>query len=423
MEETKNFRVPLKDADGISQDVALPVEYHQRFEGRRVFDDELFAQFNGCELVRISHICDDGFSVIGEEINSFNNSQNHLIAIEVQVCGYHLWPEYETVFERNLYRIINYADGIKHKGQRSDLSLRFSKKAVERGFTLKTLAHLIYSGLKSEFKDIADLVNVRIISDPLKAKSFCQGAEAVYKVRENRVKGLRDSEVEAFYSCTICQSNSPHHVCIIAPERTGACGSYDYLGAKASVALNPFGPNTMVLKGLPEGTRPGQWEGINDFVYEASGGKLEEMNIYSIVDNPPPFSDCMECISALIPSINGVVVFDRRYDGMTPIGLNFADMQDCIHKGASVTGLMGHARINIIQGAYLKHEGGIKRIIWMPSILKKDLADEFNELAAALGEPGLLDKIADETITVTEEETVVYNRQKNHPFFKMPPVI
>jgi len=423
MEEKRNFRAPLKDVDGIIQDTAMPVSYHQRFEGRRVFDDELFAQFNGCELVRISHICNDGFSVIGEEINTFGNSQSHPIAIEIEVCGYNLLPEYEVVFERDLYRIINYADGIKHKGQRSDVILRFGKKAVEQGFTLKTLANLIYSGLKREYKDIIDLVNVRITSNPLKVNSLCQSAEAVYKVRENRVKGLKDSGVESFCSCTICQSNSPHHICIISPERTGACGSYDYFGAKASAVLNPFGPNTIVLKGQPEGEREGQWEGINDFVYEASHGKLEEMNIYSIVDNPPPFSDCMECISALIPSINGIVVFDRRHDGMTPVGLNFADMQDCINKGASVTGLMGHARINLVQTGYLKNEGSIKRIIWMPSILKKDIAENFNELAASMGEPELLNKIADETIAVTEEETIAYNRQKNHPFFNMPPVI
>ena len=60
---------------------------------------------------------------------------------------------------------------------------------------------------------------------------------------------MTDETVETYYSCTLCQSFAPSHVCVISPERTGLCGAYNWMDCKASFEINPTGPNQPVQKG------------------------------------------------------------------------------------------------------------------------------------------------------------------------------
>ena len=59
-----------------------------------------------------------------------------------------------------------------------------------------------------------------------------------------------DASVDEFYSCTLCQSFAPNHVCVISPERLGLCGAYNWLDCKASNQINPTGPNQPIPKGI-----------------------------------------------------------------------------------------------------------------------------------------------------------------------------
>ena len=60
---------------------------------------------------------------------------------------------------------------------------------------------------------------------------------------------MTDESVDTFYSCTLCQSFAPTHVCVISPERLGLCGAYNWLDTKASYQIDPTGRNQPILKG------------------------------------------------------------------------------------------------------------------------------------------------------------------------------
>ena len=60
---------------------------------------------------------------------------------------------------------------------------------------------------------------------------------------------MTDEDEPIFYSCTLCQSFAPSHVCVVTPERTGLCGAYNWLDCKASNEINPTGPNQPIEKG------------------------------------------------------------------------------------------------------------------------------------------------------------------------------
>jgi acetyl-CoA synthase len=102
-------------------------------------------------------------------------------------------------------------------------------------------------------------------------------------MRDERVETMTDEDVETFYSCTLCQSFAPNHVCSVSPERTGLCGAYNWMDCKASYEINPTGPNQPIEKGECLDPVLGQWKGVNDFVYKASSGAVTHYNFYSMV--------------------------------------------------------------------------------------------------------------------------------------------
>ena len=52
----------------------------------------------------------------------------------------------------------------------------------------------------------------------------------------------------------------------------------------------------------------GKWKGVNDFVYEKSNKIVESFSAYSIIDDPMTSCGCFECIVAVLPDTNGVMI-------------------------------------------------------------------------------------------------------------------
>jgi acetyl-CoA synthase len=62
-------------------------------------------------------------------------------------------------------------------------------------------------------------------------------------------------------------------------------------------------------------------------------------------------------------------------------------------------------------------------MVWMPKMLKEEIADRFKARAEELGVPNLLDMIADETVGLTEEEILPFLQEKGHPALTMDPLM
>jgi len=83
-----------------------------------------------------------------------------------------------------------------------------------------------------------------------------------------------------------CQSFAPNHVCVISPERLGLCGAYNWLDCKASHQINPTGPNQPIKKGTCLDPVKGYFTGVNEYAKQASHGTVEQVSMYSIMENP-----------------------------------------------------------------------------------------------------------------------------------------
>jgi acetyl-CoA synthase len=108
---------------------------------------------------------------------------------------------------------------------------------------------------------------------------------------------------------------------------------------------------------------------------------------------------------------------------MTPCGMKFTTLAGSVGGGAVTPGFVGHSKYNIIQRKWLVGDGGIKRLVWMPKMLKEEIKERLKKRSEEIGIPNFIDMIADETIGVTEEEILPFLTEKNHPALSMDPIL
>jgi acetyl-CoA synthase len=66
---------------------------------------------------------------------------------------------------------------------------------------------------------------------------------------------------------------------------------------------------------------------------------------------------------------------NRDYTGETPCGMKFTTLAGVMGGGASSPGFVGHSKFNITQKKFIKGDGGLLRMVWMPKILKEEIKE------------------------------------------------
>jgi acetyl-CoA synthase len=422
--EVRGLKVTVSEID-------IPCSFGPAFEGERVRGADLYCQMGGgktqaTELVKMAEmneIEDAKVIVDGPDVSDIKEGETLPLGIYVQVAGREMQVDFEPILERQIHHLINYIQGVMHIGQRDIAWVRVSKAAIEKGFTIKDIGVVLHAKFHQDFGKILDKVQVTLITDKKKVDALTKRARGEYKTRDERVENMTDEAVETFYSCTLCQSFAPTHVCSVSPERTGLCGAYNWMDCKASYEINPTGPNQPIQKGECLDPILGQFKGVNEFVKKASRGAITHYNFYSLVNDPMTTCGCCECIAAMLPACNGVMTVNRDYTGETPCGMKFTTLAGVMGGGASSPGFVGHSKFNITQRKFIKGDGGLLRVVWMPKNLKEEIKERLLKAGEELGVPDLYDKIADETVGITEEEILPWLEEKGHPAISMDPII
>jgi acetyl-CoA synthase len=422
--EVRGLKVAVSTID-------IPCAFGPAYEGERVRGADLHSQMGGgktqaTELVKMAEMneIEDGKVIVkGKDIGDLKVGDTLPLGVFVQVAGREMQTDFEPILERQIHHLINYIQGVMHIGQRDIAWIRVSNAAVEKGFTLKDIGVVLHAKFHQDFGKILDKVQVTLFTDKDDVAKLTATARAEYKTRDERVENMTDEDVEIYYSCTLCQSFAPSHVCTVSPERTGLCGAYNWMDCKASFEINPTGPNQPIEKGECLDPVLGQWKGVNEFVQKASRGAVTHYNFYSMVVDPMTTCGCCEAIAAMLPQCNGVMTVHRDYAGETPCGMKFTTLAGVMGGGASSPGFVGHSKFNITQRKFLKGDGGLLRMVWMPKSLKEEIKERIEKMGKELGVPDLYDKIADESVGTTEEEILPFLQEKGHPALSMPPLI
>jgi acetyl-CoA synthase len=413
-------------------EVPIPVSYGPAFEGERVRGDDIYLEMGGgrthaVEYVtsrRLEEVEDGKVEMIGPDLDSIKQTPGRLpLAILVEVAGRKMQDDFEPILERQIHHLVNYAQGVMHIGQRDIAWIRVGKSAVQKGFKLTDIGKLLHAKFHQDFGAIFDKVQVKIITEEKKVEEVLVTAREAYAKRDARIEGMTDETTDPFYSCTLCQSFAPNHVCIVSPERTGLCGAYNWMDCKASYEINPTGPNQPVPKGEILDPVLGQWTGTNAFAIKSSHNNYDHVSMYSMMHDPMTTCGCMECVAAVLPSCNGFMTVNRDYMGMTPCGMKFSTLAGSVGGGVQTPGFLGHSKYNLIQRKFLKADGGLMRMVWMPKMLKEEYADRLKVRGEEMGVPDFVDRIADETVGTTEEEILPFLQEKKHPALEMSSVL
>ncbi len=411
-------------------DVPVPVPYGSAFEGEVVRKADMRVEFGGkysrafeyLRMVDMDEVQDGKIEVIGPGFDNLEVGKAMDLGILIEVAGRKMQLDFEPVLERQVHYFVNGASGVQHIGQRDIAWIRISKSAADKGFNLRHFGDILHARFHAEFGSIVDKVQVKIITDPALHAEWLDKARKAYDFRNKRLADLTDESVDEFYSCTLCQSFAPNHVCVVTPQRVGLCGAYNWLDCKASFEINPTGPNQPIRKGRALDTVKGYWTGPNEFAEQASHGTVQEVTMYSIMENPMTACGCFECIVMVIPEANGVMVVSREDTSMTPAGMTFSTLAGLAGGGQQTPGVMGVGKYYLTSPKFISADGGFKRVVWMSSFLKKSMAEEFQAVAEREGDPDLLGKIADETICTEVDQLLVYLEEIGHPAMMMDPM-
>ena len=424
--EARDIKIKITNID-------IPVAFASAFEGEIIRRKDMRVEFDGSRVdcAELVHTCDASevedhkITVVGPEVDEMADGSKNSIAYVVKVAGKNMQPDFEPVIERKFHNYINCIEGVYHTGQRDMQRIRISHAAFEAGFRIKHIGEVLYAQVKNEFDAVVDKCEVVIYTDPAECTRIRhEVAIPIFEKRDDRLANLTDESVDVYYSCILCQAFSPSHVCVVTPERLGLCGAVSWLDAKATNELDPNGPCQVITKERPIDENLGAYEDVDEAVKKFSQGALEHVTLYSIMQDPMTSCGCFECICGIEPFSNGVVIANREYAGMTPLGMTFSEMASMTGGGVQTPGFMGHGKHFIASKKFMKAEGGIERIVWMPKELKDFIADRLNASAKDLyGIDNFTDMIGDETIATDPETLVTFLTEKGHPALGLDPMM
>ena len=428
--ETVKKSLELRNIKIKTTELPIPVAFAAAFEGEIIrkadMHNEFFSGKNPtAELVvmrELSEVEDHKITVIGPDLDE---ASELALATYVEVAGKKMQVDFESVIERKFHAWFNYMEGVMHTGQRNQVRVRVSKAAFEAGLKVKDFAEVLYVMIMNEFEAVVDKCQITLITDAAQAEKFRdEVAMPRYQQRDDRLASMTDEAVDRYYTCILCQSFAPAHCCVVTPERLGLCGAVSWLDAKATNELDPNGPCQPIFKEGLIDERTGRFESVNKMINEATHGAVENVTLYSILEDPMTSCGCFECICGIEPMSNGFIVVNREFKGMTPAGMTFGELASCTGGGVQTPGYMGHGRHFISSKKFIAAEGGIERIVWMPKELKDDVAERLNKTAFELyGIENFVDLVADETITTDGEELLAWLTEKNHPVLGMEPLL
>ena len=344
--EARNIKIKITNID-------IPVAFASAFEGEIIRRKDMQVEFDGsrvdcAELVQtrsMDEVEDHKITVVGPDVDEMELGSKNPIAYVVEVAGKRMQPDFEPVIERKFHNYINCIEGVYHTGQRDMQRIRIGKEAYNAGFRIRHIGEVLYTQVKNEFEAVVDKCQVTVYTDPAECTRIRhEVAIPVFDKRDARLENLTDETVDVYYSCILCQAFSPSHVCVVTPERLGLCGAVSWLDAKATNELDPNGPCQIITKERPIDENLGSYEDVDEAVQKFSQGALEHVTLYSIMQDPMTSCGCFECICGIEPFSNGVVIANREYAGMTPLGMTFSEMASMTGGGVQTPGFMGHGK-------------------------------------------------------------------------------
>jgi len=395
------------------------VDIGPQYEGETVRKDDLHVEFGGpkvgakFELVTLKspeEVEHEKVEIIGPDIKDMEEGSSYPLAILIDIAGEELEKDMEPVIERRMHMYANYIEGLYHMNQRNDIWLRLNKSSFKKGLdSLSEIGEILIFLYTSELYTI-EKISITFVTDEKKVEELLADALKVYQARDERLRGLKEDDVDQFYGCVLCQSFAPTHVCVITPERVANCGAINWFDGRAAAKMDPEGPIFEVEKGDLVDPVRGEYTGVNQNSVERSLGEYDEVYLHSAFEHPHTSCGCFQAICFYIPEVDAFGIVHRDFVGETVIGETFSRMAGVTSGGRQVEGSLGIALEYMRSPKFIQADGGLHRVVWMP----KEIKERYKEVIPE----DVYDKIATEEDVHTADELTEYLEKVGHPWIK-----
>jgi acetyl-CoA decarbonylase/synthase complex subunit beta len=394
----------------------IPVDVGIIYEGERIRGRDMRVELGGpredmkFELVQalgLDEIEDGKIEIFGPDIMDLPEGTNTPFGMVIYVAGADIEKDLEGVIERRLHEYVNFIEGFMHLNQRYDIQMRLSKKSYEKGFnSLRLFGEVLMRLYKSEMSFI-EKIQISFMTDLEAVKEWYEKALEIYETRDARARGMKDSEVEVFYGCSLCQSFAPTHLCVITPQRYANCGAISWFDGRATAKIDPKGPVFEIPPGDCIDELTGEYDGVNKVIREKSLGEIEQVQLYTAFGYPHTSCGCFEGCAFYIPEVDGLGIVHRNFRAETVNGLNFVTVSDLTAGGRQVDGFHGLSIEYMRSPKFMQADGGWDRVVWMPQDIK--------EQVRAFIPSEIVDKISSEQDVSNLEELRTWLVERGHP--------
>ena len=348
------------------------------------------------------------------------------LAIEVLVAGRKMQRDFEGILERQIHRWLQPRHGLHaHRPARPDLVPHQQEGRSRPASACKHLGTILYAKLHDEYG------GHRRQGGRHASPASRRGGRSQDRRGPRRPSRIRDDRIAGHDRRVGGHLLQLHDLPELRPgprlrDHAAAAGPV----RRVQLARRP-GQLTRSTPPAPTSRSPraaridaakGEWEGVNKFVYQHSNHKIERFCAYSLLESPMTSCGCFECIVAVLPLANGVMVVNREYPGMTPCGMSFGDAGRQRRRRGADARLRGRRPALPVQPEVPR---GRRR----PAAAGVDAQGAQGshprpprEAGAEEGLNGFVDKIGDETKATTADQLVEHLTTVGHPALSMDPL-
>jgi len=412
----------------------LPTDLHQLYEGLEdigigprhigghIRKGEWYVEMGGPKWEYISYwmfevkadptqVVDGRFTLIGPDIPELPPETSLPFAWDFLIYGPDLTDGHTEYVERMCTMGAGFSEGVMVQGGRGTIWLRISKKVAPRHSFVK-LFQAMRATLMTTCPMVEAVESRLVIGTPEVGgldliRPLWEEARAKWEVLDAKFASLEDEDVDVFYGCTICQTFAPNHVCVITPRRVPYCGILSYHGCKVITEIDPMGYAFPMPTGECLDPVTGEFSGVNETVFQKSNHKIRRVFLNSTIKYPTTNCGCFEGISFYIPEVDGIGLVQRRYFGITPLGIHFSKMAGLVSGGAQNHGFKGISVRGMTDPNFLRGDGGWNRIVWVPKDLKQEIAHAIPE--------EIYEKIATEEDALEPQALREFLKKRGHP--------
>jgi len=359
---------------------ALPAYANPAYANEKFDPVRLLGGSDRCFFFLCRGAAEEGISVIGE----ISGEVGVLITVDDPTLDGPAAIELEGAAAEYL----NMLPGLRlHSAQPFTIALRELP-----GPSPEQMAEVVRRGLRLEYPRLG-AVHVAVIGDPSRLAALAPEVAAGREARRQEVRKLSEAPMSEIYSCEACAPFSREHLCLAHPLRAPMCGrrwTEMLVGARymAVSAGRPWRRRgrpenccTVVPLGRCLDPLRGEYEGLNQFLRQATGGRMQRAFLHSLREHPHSSCGCFYALAWWSDELNGIAVMHRGFEGVAPDGSTWNSLANRAG-GKQQPGITGVGLSYMRSPRFLQGDGGWAAVKWITSKLKGELQESLPEVGA-----------------------------------------